>query len=107
MRSKLRSRSCARPRRARRRRRRRLRSPPPIPRLGEVGVASRFFAVGSVVPFAEAGAGAVATQAFANTSHGARGLALLRAGVLPERIAHVLTRGDKDSARRQVGIVAA
>ena len=52
------------------------------PETGEVGVAvaSRFFAVGSVVPYAKAGVGAVATQAFANTTYGPRGLELLRRG---------------------------
>ena len=49
------------------------------PATGEVGVAvaSRFFAVGSVVPYARAGVGAVATQASANTTYGPRGLELL------------------------------
>lgn len=48
------------------------------PEAGEVGiaVASRFFAVGSVVPWAKANVGAVATQSFANTSFGWRGLEL-------------------------------
>ncbi len=49
---------------------------------GELGVAvaSRFFAVGAVVPWAKADVGAVATQAFANTSFGWRGLDLLEKG---------------------------
>ena len=46
------------------------------PSTGEVGVAvqSRFFAVGSVVPYAKSGVGAVATQAFGNTTFGPLGL---------------------------------
>ena len=49
------------------------------PETGDLGVAvqSKFFGVGSVVPFARAGVGAVATQAYANTTYGPEGLALL------------------------------
>ncbi len=79
------------------------------PQAGEAGVAvaSRFFAVGAVVPHARAGLGAVATQSFANTSYGERGLDLLAHGLTPEEAIDVLTRGDKDRERRQVGIVSA
>ncbi|MBV8198122.1 MAG: DUF1028 domain-containing protein, partial [Candidatus Eremiobacteraeota bacterium] len=45
-----------------------------------IAVASKFLSVGAVVPWVEAGTGAVATQALANTSYGQRGLALLREG---------------------------
>src|SRR5262245_61896320 len=50
------------------------------PGNGDLGVAvqSKFFAVGPVVPWVEAGVGAIATQSYANTSYGPRGLALLR-----------------------------
>ena len=53
------------------------------PSTGELGVAvaSRFFAVGSVVPYAKAGVGAVATQANANVTYGPRGLDLLASAV--------------------------
>lgn len=96
-----------------------LRAAPPAPATfsivavdtttGEVGVAvaSRFFAVGSVVPYAKAGVGAVATQAFANTTYGARGLDLLERGATPEEVVAVLTRADGERDKRQVGIVAA
>ncbi len=47
-------------------------------------MASRFFAVGTVVPFARAGVGAVATQASANTTFGPRGLDLLARGLTAE-----------------------
>jgi uncharacterized Ntn-hydrolase superfamily protein len=79
------------------------------PESGEVGVAvaSRFFAVGSVVPFAKAGVGAVATQSFANTTYGPRGLELLERGVAPDEVVRVLTRGDDDREKRQLGVVAA
>jgi uncharacterized Ntn-hydrolase superfamily protein len=79
------------------------------PEAGEVGVAvaSRFFSVGSVVPFGEGGVGAVATQASADVSFGPRGLALLSLGVLPDEIAKILVRGDEAADRRQFGIVSA
>lgn len=79
------------------------------PEAGEVGVAvaSRFFAVGTVVPHARAGVGAVATQSFANTTYGPRGLELLERGLKAEETVAVLTRSDQGRAQRQVGVVAA
>lgn len=76
---------------------------------GELGVAvaSRFFAVGSVVPWAKADIGAVATQAYANTTFGWRGLTLLREGLSPDSAIAILTAEDDNSERRQVGIVDA
>ena len=49
-----------------------------------VAVQSKFLAVGSVVPWAEPHAGAVATQSYANPRYGPDGLALLRQGVSAE-----------------------
>ena len=79
------------------------------PETGEAGVAvaSRFFSVGSVVPFAQADVGAVATQAFANTTYGPRGLALLRRGTTPREAITALIGRDRERAKRQVGIVDA
>ena len=76
---------------------------------GEVGVAvaSRFFAVGTVVPFAKAGVGAIATQSFANTSYGPRGLDLLERGLTAEEVVRVLTRADDAHEQRQLGVVTA
>lgn len=76
---------------------------------GEFGiaVASRFFAVGAVVPWAKADVGAVATQSFANTSFGWRGLELLEKGTTPEEAINKLLKDDADPTRRQVGIVGA
>ena len=76
---------------------------------GELGVAvaSRFFAVGSVVPWAQADVGAVATQSFANTSFGWRGLELLEKGASPGETLAALLKDDDDPNRRQVGIVSA
>jgi uncharacterized Ntn-hydrolase superfamily protein len=76
---------------------------------GELGVAvaSKFFTVGNVVPWAKAGVGAVATQAYANTSFGWRGLELLEKGSTPDEVSSILLRDDDDPTRRQFGIVAA
>jgi uncharacterized Ntn-hydrolase superfamily protein len=70
-----------------------------------VAVASRFFAVGSVVPWAEAEVGAIATQSFANTSFGWRGLTLLDNGLTPEEALEVLLREDDNPEKRQIGMV--
>jgi uncharacterized Ntn-hydrolase superfamily protein len=79
------------------------------PDTGELGVAvaSRFFAVGSVVPWARAGVGAVATQSYANTSFGWRGLDYLEAGLTPQQTIDTLIAGDDNPGQRQVGIVDA
>jgi uncharacterized Ntn-hydrolase superfamily protein len=72
-----------------------------------VAVASKFLAAGSVVPWAKAGAGAVATQALANVSYGPEGLDRLQKGEGAETVVEALTRADEDSGQRQVGIVDA
>ena len=74
---------------------------------GQWGVAtqSKFLAVGSVVPWAEPGVGAIATQAYANPRYGPEGLALLREGLSAEEIVARLTSADEGRAHRQVGIV--
>jgi uncharacterized Ntn-hydrolase superfamily protein len=79
------------------------------PATGDIGVAvqSKFFAVGAVVPWARAGVGAVATQAFGNTSFGPRGLELLESGATVEEALKALLSGDDDRERRQVGVVDA
>ena len=70
-----------------------------------VAVQSRFLAVGSVVPWAEAGVGAVATQALANTRFGPLGLALLRQGLNAEHSLAELLAADPGREQRQVGVV--
>ncbi len=72
-----------------------------------VAVQSKFLSVGSVVPWAEPGAGAVATQAFANPRYGPQGLALLRDGLSAEKAVERLTSADDGREHRQVGIVDA
>lgn len=72
-----------------------------------VAVASRFFAVGAVVPYAKTQVGAIATQAYANTTFGPGGLWLLHQGHSPDEALDKLIEGDPRSSRRQVGIVDA
>jgi uncharacterized Ntn-hydrolase superfamily protein len=72
-----------------------------------VAVQSKFLAVGSVVPWARAGVGAVATQAMANYNYGPRGLDLMSAGNSAEQTVEALTSEDEDREHRQVGVVDA
>jgi uncharacterized Ntn-hydrolase superfamily protein len=74
---------------------------------GQWGVAtqSKFLAVGSVVPWAEPQAGAIATQSYANPRYGPEGLALLREGLSAEQIVARLTAADADREVRQLGVV--
>lgn len=76
---------------------------------GELGVAvaSKFFAVGSVVPWAKAGVGAVATQSYANTTFGWRGLELMEHGFTPQQAIDMLINEDDNPKQRQVGMVSA
>lgn len=79
------------------------------PATGDLGVAvqSRWFAVGCVVPWVEAGVGAVATQSFAEPGHGFNGLRLMRKGrSAPDALAAVLA-ADPGEDVRQVGMVDA
>ena len=70
-----------------------------------IAVASKFPAVGAVVPWAQAGAGAVATQSFANTSFGPRGLEMMSSGLSAEDALARLLQNDADRELRQVGLV--
>jgi uncharacterized Ntn-hydrolase superfamily protein len=70
-----------------------------------IGVQSKFLAVGSAVPWARAGVGAVATQSWANTSYGPRGLAMMEKGMSADEVIARLTEEDEDRAVRQVGVV--
>lgn len=79
------------------------------PDTGDLGVIvqSKFFAVGAVVPWAKANVGAIATQAFANTTYGPEGLRLLANGLDAPSAGMQLTEGDPDAQSRQIGIVDA
>jgi uncharacterized Ntn-hydrolase superfamily protein len=70
-----------------------------------VAVQSKFLAAASVVSWAEPGAGAVATQAYANPRYGPEGLALLREGAAAADVVRRLTEADDGREHRQLGIV--
>jgi len=72
-----------------------------------VAVASKFLAVGMAVPWAAAGVGAIATQSWANTTYGPRGLRLLRRGLTAQQALDRLIAQDSGRAQRQAGIVDA
>lgn len=76
---------------------------------GDVGVAvqSKFPNVRPVVPWAEVGVGAIATQSFVNVSYGSKGLALMRNGGTAEEALRILIANDSARHTRQVGIVDA
>jgi uncharacterized Ntn-hydrolase superfamily protein len=77
------------------------------PATGELGVAvqSHWFAVGSIVPWARSGVGAVATQAIAEVSYGPRALALLAEGASPGEALGRLVAEDPGAPNRQVAVV--
>src|SRR3954470_12766758 len=76
---------------------------------GQWGVAtqSKFLSVGSVVPWAEPGVGAIATQAYANPRYGPQGLTLLREGLSADEVVERLTTADDGRDHRQLGVVDA
>lgn len=92
--------------------------PPPVatfsivavdPDTGEIGVAvqSKIVGVGSIVPFAKAGVGAIATQSFANTGYGPLGLLALQSDLDPDQTIKLLTENDPLHPSRQVAVISA
>lgn len=79
------------------------------PSNGDLGIAveSKFLSVGAVVPWARAGIGAIATQAWANTRYGPLGLDMLERGLTPGQVGAALVAGDENAAQRQFGLVDA
>ena len=79
------------------------------PKTGHLGiaVATRFFAVGGLVPHIRGGIGAVATQAFVSPLYGTDGLALLAAGKAPDEIIAELTARDAGHDQRQLHLIDA
>lgn len=69
-----------------------------------IAVATRFFAVGALTPYADGGIGALATQALVNPTWGPRSLRLLRDGVPAPRVADILIHADPGAAHRQLHI---
>jgi uncharacterized Ntn-hydrolase superfamily protein len=79
------------------------------PVTGDCGVtvASKYFSVGAVVPWAEAGTGCIATQANVNVGYGPRGLELLRQGRTAKQVIEQLLAGDSFPGKdgRQVAVI--
>ena len=79
------------------------------PQTGEIGVAvqSHWFAVGQIVPWAEAGVGAVATQSFVDPNYGKLGLDLMRTGKSAQHALYGLLQSDLGRSVRQVAMIDA
>jgi uncharacterized Ntn-hydrolase superfamily protein len=79
------------------------------PSTGQIGIAvqSRFFAVGRIVPWIEAGVGVVASQGFSDPVYGYRGLEMLKGGAAPDDALRAIKRQDSAAAMRQVAILDA
>jgi uncharacterized Ntn-hydrolase superfamily protein len=77
------------------------------PLTGRFGVAvqSHAYTVGPIVPWLEAGVGAIATQAFVNIGFGPIGLEMLRNGWSAEKVVAALVAGDETPEQRQIGVV--
>src|SRR6185295_14194334 len=73
-------------------------------RIG-IAVATRFFAVGAMVPHIRTGVGAIASQAFINPHYGPKGLALLETGVSAEQAVARLTAADEGRHNRQLHVM--
>jgi uncharacterized Ntn-hydrolase superfamily protein len=79
----------------------------PIEKEWGIAVQSKFLGVGAVVPWAKAGAGAVATQSYANTAYGPKGLELMAQGKSAQETLELLLADDPDKEMRQVGLIDA
>ena len=77
----------------------------PATRAWGVATQSKFLAVGAVVPWAQAAAGAIATQSYANTTFGPKGLRLMAKGLSAQQTLERLLAADRSREQRQVGIV--
>ena len=79
------------------------------PKTGEMGVAvqSHYFSVGPIVPWAEAGVGAVATQSLVLVDYGPKGLELMKKGMTAKQALDALLKADSTNKGRQVAMVDA
>jgi uncharacterized Ntn-hydrolase superfamily protein len=77
----------------------------PVEKEWGIAVQSKFLGVGAVVPWAKAGAGAVATQSFANTAYGPKALELMEQGKSAQETLELLLADDSDREMRQVGLI--
>jgi uncharacterized Ntn-hydrolase superfamily protein len=72
-----------------------------------IAVQSKFLGVGAVVPWAKAGVGAVATQSYANTAYGPKGLELMAQGKTAQEVLEILIADDPEREMRQFGLIDA
>jgi uncharacterized Ntn-hydrolase superfamily protein len=79
----------------------------PIEKEWGIAVQSKFLGVGAVVPWAKAGAGAVATQSYANTAYGPKALELMEQGESAQETLELLLAEDPEKEMRQVGLIDA
>jgi uncharacterized Ntn-hydrolase superfamily protein len=79
----------------------------PIEKEWGIAVQSKFLGVGAVVPWAKAGAGAVATQSYANTAYGPKALTLMEQGKSAQETLELLLADDPEKEMRQVGLIDA
>ncbi|OLS37838.1 DUF1028 domain-containing protein [Bacillus sp. MRMR6] len=79
----------------------------PIEKEWGIATQSKFLGVGAVVPWARAGAGAVATQSYANTAYGPKALELMEQGKTAQETLELLIEDDPDREMRQVGLIDA
>jgi uncharacterized Ntn-hydrolase superfamily protein len=79
----------------------------PIEKEWGIAVQSKFLGVGAVVPWAKAGAGAVATQSYANTAYGPKALELMEQGKSAQETLELLLAEDPEKEMRQVGLIDA
>jgi uncharacterized Ntn-hydrolase superfamily protein len=70
-----------------------------------IAVQSKFLGVGAVVPWAKAGAGAVATQSYANTAYGPKAIELMEQGKTAQETLETLLADDPEREMRQVGLI--
>lgn len=72
-----------------------------------IAIASRFFAVGALCPYAQSGVGALSTQALVNPLYGRPGLAMLASGMAAPDVVRALTEADEGRDHRQVHVIDA
>jgi uncharacterized Ntn-hydrolase superfamily protein len=77
----------------------------PIEKEWGIAVQSKFLGVGAVVPWAKAGAGAIATQSYANTAYGPKALEIMEQGKSAQETLEQLLKDDPEKERRQVGLI--
>jgi uncharacterized Ntn-hydrolase superfamily protein len=77
----------------------------PIEKEWGIAVQSKFLGVGAVVPWARSGAGAIATQSYANTAYGPKALKLMEQGKSAQETLDQLLKDDPEMERRQVGLI--